>query len=460
MTAATLTHLPLAAGGAVLASAGRAALWAFTHYMRAPLTNTAILSMVTLTALAGSNALYLQGHKHPAPLFAPMLQQVAATKKVQPVVPAVRQKRPMLAALPKVEEATGSIAPASAPIGNSEVFEMQRKLQMLNLFDGTIDGYYGPQTARAIKKFEELNGMKPKGELSPEILELIRKAPAIAAPPVVAPLAAPEPLPATGALPKIQPVAEAPARPETLPAVMPMTTTTVEPLPAPDPLPLAVQAAPKARPVAQVAPAPIKTPMGRVLPETPQEAFNLAVGTAGDAIDTIIDGVQTVTMTTKPEARPEAKPQAALAAPASQTRRPVLAAQVAPGPVAQPGPAATPPVVQQTTQVAMATPVAVPGKPLVVAEPVTAAVPEVPVLDTEAKPEDLMPAFSVTDPVMVAQVQRGLASLGFLHGPADGVAGEATAKAIRNFEVYYNYKVTGRISPELLDLLVQNGASI
>ena len=90
MTAATLTHLPLAAGGAVLASAGRAALWAFSHYMRAPLTNTAIVSMVALTAMAGSNALYMQAHKHPAPLFAPVAQHVAAPR-VTSVVPAVRQ---------------------------------------------------------------------------------------------------------------------------------------------------------------------------------------------------------------------------------------------------------------------------------------------------------------------------------------------------------------------------------
>jgi peptidoglycan hydrolase-like protein with peptidoglycan-binding domain len=61
---------------------------------------------------------------------------------------------------------------------------------------------------------------------------------------------------------------------------------------------------------------------------------------------------------------------------------------------------------------------------------------------------------------MVASVQRGLSSLGFLHGPIDGVAGEATAKAIRNFEVYYNYNVTGRVTPELVNLLVQNGAVI
>ena len=84
---------------------------------------------------------------------------------------------------------------------------------------------------------------------------------------------------------------------------------------------------------------------------------------------------------------------------------------------------------------------------------------EVTPLDTAATPAEARPV-SVNDPVTVAKVQRGLGSLGFLHGPADGVAGEATAKAIRNFEVYFNYKVTGRISPELLDLLVENGASI
>jgi peptidoglycan hydrolase-like protein with peptidoglycan-binding domain len=443
MTAATLTHLPFAAGSAVLASAGRAALWALSRYMRAPLTHTAILSMVSLTAMAGSNALYFQAHKHPAPLFSPVVQQAAVAPQVRPVVPAVRQKRPVLAPLPKAET-TGSIAPESTPIGNAEVFELQRKLEMLKLFEGTIDGYYGPQTARAIKKFEELNGMKPKGELTTEILELVRSAPAIAATPVVEALPAPDPLPATDALPKVemQPVAKPGSDPEPLAAVMPRTTTTVVPLPAPAPLPIEVQSAPAAK----KQPAAVKTPMGRELPESPQEAFNLAVETAGDAIDTIIDGVQTVTMTKPP------------------VKQPVAVQPFAPDPVAEivataAAPAAEP-AAETATQVAMAAPAAVPGKPLVVAEPEPEAVAEVPVLDTEAKPEDLMPAFSVTDPVIVSRVQRGLASLGFLHGPADGVAGEATAKAIRNFEVYYNYKVTGRISPELLDLLVQNGASI
>jgi peptidoglycan hydrolase-like protein with peptidoglycan-binding domain len=65
-----------------------------------------------------------------------------------------------------------------------------------------------------------------------------------------------------------------------------------------------------------------------------------------------------------------------------------------------------------------------------------------------------------TNAELVAAVQRGLASLGFLYGQVDGVAGEGTAKAIRNFEVYYNYEVTGEVTPELVRMLRQAGAAI
>ena len=78
----------------------------------------------------------------------------------------------------------------------------------------------------------------------------------------------------------------------------------------------------------------------------------------------------------------------------------------------------------------------------------------------QTMPAPLDATTSSTDQGLVASVQKGLSSLGFLHGEIDGVAGEATAKAIRNFEVYYNYDVTGRISRQLVNLLVQNGAQI
>jgi peptidoglycan hydrolase-like protein with peptidoglycan-binding domain len=98
---------------------------------------------------------------------------------------------------------------------------------------------------------------------------------------------------------------------------------------------------------------------------------------------------------------------------------------------------------------AAAAPVAAEPAPVVVAD--TAPV----VVVDAAAPDEPM-----TDRELVAKVQRGLSSLGFLRGEVDGVVGEATAKAIRNFEVYYNYEVTGRVSPALVDLLVAAGAQI
>jgi peptidoglycan hydrolase-like protein with peptidoglycan-binding domain len=75
-----------------------------------------------------------------------------------------------------------------------------------------------------------------------------------------------------------------------------------------------------------------------------------------------------------------------------------------------------------------------------------------------APPEDSNQA--TNDPDVVASVQRGLNSLGFLRGNISGIADEATAKAVRNFEVFYNYDVTGRVTKELVDLLKLNGAAV
>lgn len=434
MTAATLTHLPLAAGGAMLASTGRVALWAFSRYMRAPLTHTGLLVLVGMSAMAGSNALYLQEEMHPSPLFAQMEPVADRTPLVAPVVPAARLPRPQIIAPLQQVQTTGSVTTeAEAVIGNAEVFELQRKLAMMNLFDGKIDGYYGPQTAGAIRKFEERAGLPTKGELTKEIVEAVRDAkPFAAAPREPAPAAAQ--LQAPAATPHHPPVTAAPS------AALPV----INPLPAPTPLPETVQ------PLAALPPSTAKQAAPRLyreLPETPQEALNIAVETAGDAIDTIIEGVQTVTMN-KPPTQPAAQ-QRAVSQSANMALPPLQSS-------AAPGPQAT----EASTRVAMVDAVRPTPAPVALQEAEQAVTAELPELDTDARPEDLMPPFSVTDPTIVSSVQRGLASLGFLHGPADGVAGEATAKAIRNFEVYFNYKVTGRITPELLDLLVRNGASI
>ena len=434
MTAATFAHLPLQVGGAVLARAGRAALWLIARYMRAPLTHTAIAALVATTALAGTNALYGQSVPHPAPMFG---QPVTASRALEaaPVLPVPRpaelgRKLTVPAETPVLKVAPAAPAAVdSGPISNADVFEIQRKLEMLKLFSGTIDGIYGPQTAKAIRLFEEANGKKPTGMLTREIVNVIKAAPfaaAAAAQPAPAAVVEPQPQPVESV---IVPMAENPASAAELPPaapagerIAPEQLAALAPLEMP--APLSVEFTGSIAPPADAGP----TVLGRPVAETPEEALEMAADTAGEAIETIIAGVTSMAMTrpgNRPdEARSYAGDSASLntsaLAPADAPRIGVALDVDAPPPV--------------------------PGTPIAV-------------LDTLATPDEVA-AVSVSDPVVVARVQRGLASLGFLHGPADGVAGEATAKAIRNFETYFNYRTTGRITPELLDLLIENGASI
>lgn len=344
MSVEAFSALPLQAGQAVASAAGRAAMWAVAAYLRAPLRNTALTGLITLSAMAGSNALYNQSAQHPAPMFGSFTARQA---EPTPVMPAERPAQ-LLATKPAATvETTNSIARtaelAAEPIGNAEVFEIQRKLAAFKLFDAKVDGIYGPRTARAIKAFEQQIGRRATGQLTPEIIAIIKATPITAEPAPVPP----------------KPVAE------TVAAPVVETTPVVElALPAPEPL------------TSEEAPAP--------------EASA---------------GVTTLAMNSPPEQT-------------GPTKRVVqtieVRADAAPAQLAMTGPITTPIDVTKID----------------------------------------------SDPKVVSAVQRGLSSLGFLHGTIDGVAGEATAKAIRNFEVYYNYNVTGRITPELVNLLVQNGAVI
>jgi peptidoglycan hydrolase-like protein with peptidoglycan-binding domain len=391
MSTAAVTNLPFQTGGAVAAAAGRGILLVVGLYMRQPLRNTVVAGMIGLSCLAGSNALYFQAHRHPSPLFGVTDQRVAVAEIEQPraIKPATRPKTKKLPAPDTTTTGSVTNEVTLAAIGNSEVFDVQRKLEGLKLFDGKVDGFYGPRTARAIKDFEASRGLKQKGELTREIVDLI----------LTTSITAPAPKIET---PKAATLATLDAPPIAI-------AETVQSNPAqdllPDPEPLAATVAEVPAVISTPAPVtPKQVVLGRDLPDTPQEALNLAAETAGDAIDTIVDGVQNMSMTKVPAAVVPKRVVQTIAVKAN-----TLTA------TRQPLPAVLPP-----------------------ANVVTAS----------------------TDNDTVSKVQRGLASLGFLHGTIDGVAGEATAKAIRNFEVYYNYNVTGRISPELVNLLVQNGAVI
>ena len=391
MSVDAFSGLPFQAGHAVAAGIGRTARWVIALYMRAPLRNTAIAALTTLSAMAGSNALYNQTGHHPAPLFGTFDK---AVNEPAPVTPMERPAKLLAAPAPTVET-TGSVNAVEAipdkPIGNEDVFEIQRKLTAFKLFDAKVDGLYGPRTARAIKAFEEAIGRTPRGELTAEIVALIKDTPITAELGLETEAAAAmEPAPVQSVTAEIKTETETPA------------LTLVEEsdaLPAPAPLVAVEDAAPVAETTAAELP--------------PLEPTVKA------------EGITTLEMTSPPA---EELPAVA--------EQPVALEQAAPPD------AATGPTKREVQTIA-----------------VRASAPEAP-----AANDVITAVIDVTkvasDPKIVGAIQRGLASLGFLHGEIDGVAGEATAKAIRNFEVYYNYNVTGRITPELVNLLVQNGAVI
>lgn len=385
MTASTFTQLPLMAGSALLSTLGRAGMWSFSRYMRAPLASTGLLAMVTMTALAGSNALFFQTTEHPSPFFAPSRDVVAPLPT--PVVERPTERTSAVETLPAIPastETTGSVSatPApvipTAPVGNAEMFAVQKKLFELQLFSGKVDGYYGPKTAEAIRAFELRNGMTPTGANDAAVVEAILGSDAAGR--TTTPIAP-------------QPQAVAPA-----PVVQPQPVAVVTPAPAP-----AVQQDQLVARLPALSPA--------------EQVFDDVAQSAADTIDSIIAAVDG-SRGSAPSTSAPPVPRATLPSLSAQTQTQPMPAQVQP--VAQP----------QAVQVASAAGVN------------AAAVP---------------PA---TDAALVTQIQSGLASLGFFRGPIDGRPGAETSRAIREFENFHRYKMTGQVQPDLVELLVKAGATI
>ncbi len=386
MTATTLSRLPLLAGSAVAASLGRAGLWAISRYMRAPLASTGMLALVTLTALAASNALYFQTARHPAPFFAPAMDVAVVQPAVAPLpMPAPERQSAAVVAPPAdvTQETTGSVAAVppvvpTTPVGNTDAFAVQKKLAELGLFNGTVDGFYGPMTANAIRAFEQRNGLEPTGALTPDVIDAILRADAAGMVPVA------QPAPIVQQTVAVQPAAQPQAA--------------VQPAPQPD------------RVVARL---PTLSPV--------DEAVDTIGNAAAQTIDSIVAAVDGG-RTTPPA--PAVKPVPALPLVATQQ------AQQMPAPV----------------QVASLEPMAAPRPAAVVQAP-----------DQAVAATTVAPANNVQ---LVSTIQQGLASLGFYHGSIDGHPGDATAKAIREFENFHSYRVTGQVKPDLVDLLRQAGAAI
>lgn len=337
MNASPLAQISHSMASVVLGALGSGVAWCVYRFSRAPVTSTGVVLMVLAYGITTGNALLWQTARHPAPMFAahaeaamPAIDPVDVAAVPQPIAPAAELSAPepdrtaAAAAEPPAPLAPAA-EPASAAIGNAEVARMQEKLKAMGLFNGTVDGYYGPRTADAIRAFEERFGLPRTGAISPEVLDAIENAP----------------------------------------------LTTSE---APD----------------------VDTEgLAILIAEIPPEAMEVleasAPAVSGEGADTALAQLEAI-----PEDGPVAEDRDLFSS---------LLALARPEPSSQP--------VQ-------------------------------PALDTE----------------LVSAVQRGLSQLGFLRGPTNGIAGDETARAIRNFEIFHNFEPTGTVSYALLDRLVDAGADL
>lgn len=310
MTSA-LVQIPLAAGAGAASLAGRAVAWGAGQFARSPMASTGLILASGLMLMAATNAMFFQDGRHPAPLF--VTGSTAAIidipEPIRPVVvePQTIPERPVEELAVATPQPVAAASEAAAPaIGNQDIADLQEKLRALGLFNGDVDGYYGPRTADAIRAFESRFGLPRTGAATPQVIDAVRKA-----------------------------QVQAPQ------ATAPIPTVAAEP------------------PVDEIAP--------------------LIAEMRGEA------------------------------APVETTPERETIADISP-------------------DLPVSTPTAEPSGP------------------------------AVLNGDLVSDIQRGLTRLGFLQGPINGVADEATARAIRQFQIFNNYRPTGEVSATLRQMLVEAGA--
>ncbi|MCG6859151.1 MAG: peptidoglycan-binding protein [Salaquimonas sp.] len=142
-------------------------------------------------ALVAGNAMLSQPGGHPDPLWATrdrVTTQSVAKRQAQipvrkvsvetitpetvgPAVIPVPLKRPPLASDPVVHD-----QPAHDQVGDHGdlVRQTQEALARLGLYDGKVDGVYGPVTREAILDFQRANGLKSDGEVNLAVLDEAR----------------------------------------------------------------------------------------------------------------------------------------------------------------------------------------------------------------------------------------------------------------------------------------------
>jgi peptidoglycan hydrolase-like protein with peptidoglycan-binding domain len=119
---------------------------------RHPRDTVALIAAVAGASAIGINALFLQSGPHPAPLFAlrPVAPAAAVAGNAQP------QPGPQVAAADAAVRAEPQPPRSRAEL----VADIQRGLAKRGLYDGAVDGIYGPKTDAAVRDFAQTAHLK------------------------------------------------------------------------------------------------------------------------------------------------------------------------------------------------------------------------------------------------------------------------------------------------------------
>jgi peptidoglycan hydrolase-like protein with peptidoglycan-binding domain len=138
-----------------------------------------ICTFLVAFTLVAANALYAQPGGHPGPIFA--TRDTVTTNSLSRPQPRDRQtlggpssalsleRIPVPMMRPRVETAL--------PDSSSLVVEAQAELARLGLYDGEIDGVYGPRTHDAVIAYEDRFGYARTGQVSRQMVRQLRKSP-------------------------------------------------------------------------------------------------------------------------------------------------------------------------------------------------------------------------------------------------------------------------------------------
>jgi peptidoglycan hydrolase-like protein with peptidoglycan-binding domain len=132
-----------------------------------------ICTFAVAFSLVAGNALYGQKSVHPVPLFA--TRDAMTTRSVQKAdrqdTRKMVRRQGDIAHIP-VPKARPQFAPQPAN-ASTLVRDTQEGLRARGLYDGTVDGFFGPKKKEAIMRYQRENGMEPTGEVSLALSELL-----------------------------------------------------------------------------------------------------------------------------------------------------------------------------------------------------------------------------------------------------------------------------------------------